>query len=368
MESLGASQTLIGFHGSLYGVLQLISSPIVGKLSDQFGRRRLLLTVLLLCSFSYFLFGLTDKLMIYFIFRIPSGLLKHSLSLGRACVADVSNEEERTGRMGLYNAISSIGFVIGPAIGGNLMAIGGFKLAVSMTSVVFLINFFVSWWLVHPNQHQSKDHQQVNREEFNFQLSQLFMKSSTWPRVSNLMVQRFLMSVSHMMLRSNFTLFLEHKFNAGPQMIGYVTSFSGIVNFATSIITGQVTRLYDDQVKLVFHSALLILASQIAINFASHFSVVILLLIPLSFASSIMRVVSVHLCLQRVSPREKGEVMGMGQSSIALARIVGPQTAGLAMEHSTQLSGTIGIGFAAVATGLTFRQTSKGNVKQLKAE
>ena len=248
------------------------------------------------------------------------------------------------------------------------MAKGGFKLAVSITSVIFLINFFVSWWLVHPDQHMSKDHEHgSNDESFSFRDSQAFMKSKTWPRVSRLMLQRFLMSVSHMMLRSNFTLFLEHKFNAGPQMIGYVTSFSGMVNFATSIITGRVTRLYSNQLKLMFHSALLILASQIAINIAPHFSFVILLLIPLSFASSIMRVVTVHLCLQKVSPREKGEVMGMGQSSLALARIVGPQTAGLAMEHSTQLSGTIGIGFAAVATGLIYKQTSK-DVKQLTAE
>ena len=100
------------------------------------------------------------------------------------------------------------------------------------------------------------------------------------------------------------------------------------------------------------------LASQIGLNFATHISFIFVLLIPFEFASSVMRVVVAHLLLQRVSPREKGEVLEMGQSSIALARIASPQLAGLAMEHSTMLPGTIEIAFAALASGLIYKRTA----------
>lgn len=245
---------------------------------------------------------------------------------------------------------------------------GGFKLAVSITAVVFFLNFLVSWWLVHPDQHMEDDHHHISSDDsFSFRDSMAFMRSKTWPRVSDVMLVRFVLSVSQIMIRSNFTLFLEHKFNAGPQIIGYITSFTGIISFASSLATGRITRLYSNESKLMFQAALLMLASQIGVNFAPHISVVILLLIPLSFGSSVLRVVTVHLCLREVSPREKGEVMGMGQSTLALARIVGPQLAGLAMEYSTDLPGTFGIVFAALATGLTYRHTSHG-VERAKTE
>ncbi|XP_062511178.1 uncharacterized protein LOC134187076 [Corticium candelabrum] len=255
-----------------------------------------------------------------------------------------------------YNAISSIGFVIGP---GNLMATtGGFKFAVTTTAFVFLINFIVSWWLVHPDQHTNKDHTNTDSDDtFSFKGSIAFMRSETWPKVSGLMLERFIISVSVLMLRSNFSLFLEHKYNAGLKIIGYIVSFSGVIVFGSAMITGFVTRMYGNESRLMFHSSLLMLASQIGLNFATHISFIFVLLIPFGFASSVMRVVVAHLLLQRVSPREKGEVIGMGQSSIALARIVSLQLAGLAMEHSTELPGTIGIAFAALASGLIYKRT-----------
>ncbi|XP_034153543.1 major facilitator superfamily domain-containing protein 9 isoform X1 [Esox lucius] len=141
VKDLGASPTVAGLVGSTYGILQLFSSTIVGSWSDVVGRRYSLLTCLLLSALGYGLLGMSTSITLFVLARIPVGLFKHSLSICRALLSDLVSEAERPLVMGHFNAASSVGFILGPVVGGYLTEHeGGFYTSSFTCSAIFLVN------------------------------------------------------------------------------------------------------------------------------------------------------------------------------------------------------------------------------------
>ncbi|KAG9492469.1 hypothetical protein GDO78_000785 [Eleutherodactylus coqui] len=141
MKSLGASPTTAGIIGSCYGILQLFSSSIVGSWSDIVGRRSALITCILISALGYGLLGLSINIYIYAIARIPVGIFKHSLSISKAFLSDLVSEKERPHVMGRFNSASSMGFILGPVVGGYLTELkGGFYITSFLCTCIFIIN------------------------------------------------------------------------------------------------------------------------------------------------------------------------------------------------------------------------------------
>lgn len=107
-----------GIVGSLYSILQFIFAPIWGQLSDQMGRRRLLLITLLGTCLSYVLWLMSDSLMLFLCARMIGGMMAGNLSIATAAMADLTTQENRGKGMALIGMAFSIGFIIGPVVGG----------------------------------------------------------------------------------------------------------------------------------------------------------------------------------------------------------------------------------------------------------
>ncbi|XP_055733615.1 major facilitator superfamily domain-containing protein 9-like isoform X2 [Salvelinus fontinalis] len=141
VKALGASPTVAGLVGSTYGILQLFSSTIVGSWSDVVGRRYSMLMCLLLSALGYCLLGMSTSIALFLLARIPVGLFKHSLSICRALLSDLVSEVERPLVMGHFNVASSMGFILGPVVGGYLTEHeGGFYISSFTCAAIFLLN------------------------------------------------------------------------------------------------------------------------------------------------------------------------------------------------------------------------------------
>ncbi|XP_042175815.1 major facilitator superfamily domain-containing protein 9 [Oncorhynchus tshawytscha] len=148
VKALGASPTVAGLVGSTYGILQLFSSTIVGSWSDVVGRRYSMLMCLLLSALGYGLLGMSTSIALFLLARIPVGLFKHSLSICRALLSDLVSEVERPLVMGHFNVASSMGFILGPVVGGYLTEHdGGFYTASFTCAAIFLLNTGLVWLL-----------------------------------------------------------------------------------------------------------------------------------------------------------------------------------------------------------------------------
>uniref|UniRef100_A0A4W5NXT1 Major facilitator superfamily domain containing 9 n=1 Tax=Hucho hucho TaxID=62062 RepID=A0A4W5NXT1_9TELE len=148
VKALGASPTVAGLVGSTYGILQLFSSTIVGSWSDVVGRRYSMLMCLLLSALGYCLLGMSTSIALFLLARIPVGLFKHSLSICRALLSDLVSEVERPLVMGHFNVASSVGFILGPVVGGYLTEHeGGFYTSSFTCATIFLLNTGLVWLL-----------------------------------------------------------------------------------------------------------------------------------------------------------------------------------------------------------------------------
>jgi len=119
-ESFGASDTVVGFLVASYAAAQLVGAPLLGRLSDRFGRRPILLVSLLGTLLSFLLLGFAKTLWVLFAARIFDGITGGNISVAQAYISDVTDEKSRAKGLGMIGAAFGLGFIFGPATGGFL--------------------------------------------------------------------------------------------------------------------------------------------------------------------------------------------------------------------------------------------------------
>ncbi|XP_061698469.1 major facilitator superfamily domain-containing protein 9 isoform X2 [Syngnathoides biaculeatus] len=341
--------------GSTYGVLQLFSSTIVGSWSDVVGRRQSLLTCLLLSAFGYGLLGMSTSIAFFVLSRVPVGLFKHSLSICRALLADLVTEAERPLVMGHFNAASSVGFILGPVVGGYLTEHdGGFYTCAFSCAAIFLINAGLVWVLpwgdVLPdcdgtadarkpvgNGSPAPDPRTPPVRPVWRQLSPVGSRiravasSDMW----DLFLVRLLMAVAIMLYYSNFSLAMEERFSLKPKTTGYLISYSSTLGALAGFLVGPVTRLYgNNMAALLLHSTLL--TCLLISLYAAAQGVWQVLLTSTFFAVSttVGRTGITDLELRRGGARASGTLIGAGQSVNAVGRVLAPVLSGISQEFS----------------------------------
>nr|XP_057938735.1 major facilitator superfamily domain-containing protein 9 isoform X2 [Doryrhamphus excisus]XP_057938736.1 major facilitator superfamily domain-containing protein 9 isoform X2 [Doryrhamphus excisus] len=407
VKALGASPTVAGIVGSTYGVLQLFSSTIVGSWSDVVGRRQSLLTCLLLSALGYSLLGMSTTIALFVLSRIPVGLFKHSLSICRALLSDLASEAERPLVMGHFNAASSVGFILGPMVGGYLTEHeGGFYTSAFVCAAIFLTNAGLVWmlpWrdiLLHcngtgksvtngssANSHAPSDrdptlevqskqagdgrwwHDASSLQPAWRQLSsvgsriRMVASSDMW----DLFLVRLLMAVAIMLYYSNFSLAMEERFSLKPKTTGYLISYSSTLGALAGFLVGPVTKLYgNNMAALLLHSTLL--TCLLIFIYAAAPSVWQVLLTSTFFAISttIGRTCITDLELQRGGVRASGTLIGAGQSVTAVGRVLAPLLSGVTQEFSPCGPPSLGVLLALAAVGMLLVRIPKWNKKSTK--
>ncbi|KAA0716003.1 Major facilitator superfamily domain-containing protein 9 [Triplophysa tibetana] len=411
VKSLGASPTVAGIVGSTYGVLQLFSSTVVGGWSDVVGRRYSLLTCLLLSAFGYGLLGLSSSIALFVLARIPVGLFKHSLSICRALLSDLVSEKERPLVIGHFNAASSVGFILGPVVGGYLTEHeGGFYLSSFVCAGIFLLNAGLVWMLPwnetlnHHTDTNANSNSKTSKPSNGFQNSldknhiqhhnasqvcsqtdrdwkgrdaSLFQQvwrqlTSVWMQICtvgssdlwDVFLVRLLMALSIMLYYSNFSLAMEERFQLKPKETGYLISYSSTLGALAGVLVGPVTHLYGNNMSaLLLHSTML--TSTLIFLYATAPNIWQVLLSSTFFAisTSIGRTCITDLELQHGGVQSSGTLIGAGQSVTAVGRVLAPLLSGLAQEFSPCGPPSLGVVLALIAVGLLLVRTPEWNSK-----
>lgn len=383
VKFLGASPTVAGIVGSTYGILQLFSSTIVGSWSDVVGRRYSLLTCLLLSAFGYCLLGMSTSIALFVLARIPVGLFKHSLSICRALLSDLVSESERPVVMGHFNAASSVGFILGPVVGGYLTEQdGGFYTSAFTCAAIFVLNAGLVWMLpwnetiincngtnsgctncpdcskrakvtqngspdniLYPEPKPEAEEPQRGFKWREVSLLQPVLRqlSSVGSRIRtvassdmwDLFLVRLLMAVAIMLYYSNFSLAMEERFSLKPKMTGYLISYSSMLGALSGFLVGPVINLYGNHVPaLLFHSTVLTFSLIFLYATAASVWQVVLTSSFFAMSTSVGRTCITDLELQRGGVQSSGTMIGAGQSVTAVGRVVAPLLSGLAQEFN----------------------------------
>lgn len=240
VESLTADPTAAArYYGALFTVftlMQFLCAPGLGALSDQFGRKPILLLSLVGAAFSYLMMALAPSLAWLFIARALAGIAGASITVASAYIADVSTAETRAQNFGLLGAAFGLGFIFGPALGGLL---GNFDLRLPFyaAAAVSALNALYGLIAVPESHHHS------NRRRFTLSKANPFYWIAIlkrYPVIMGLAVTLILTSLAQNSLHSVWVLFTEYRFHWTPGQNGLALAFVGL---SAAVVQGGLIRV-----------------------------------------------------------------------------------------------------------------------------
>ncbi len=165
----GATPFVVGILQATYPMMQFLGAPVLGRLSDRFGRKPILLVSQLGTFAGFVLLGFANMLWLLFLSRIIDGLSGANMSTAQAAIADSTSEKNRTQGLGLIGAAFGVGFILGPIIAYIVLALsGGDYRAVALTAAAFsLASILMTTFWFHETHHEGS-HPGPNRSPFNF--------------------------------------------------------------------------------------------------------------------------------------------------------------------------------------------------------
>lgn len=349
----GAAGIALGWLTSAYAICQLIAAPGLGALSDRYGRRPILLICLLGSAVGYLVFGLGGSLWVLFAGRIIDGITGGNISVAFAYIADITPPDERGKLFGLLGAISGIGFIVGPAIGGLLSRFGYevplfFAAAITFANTIFGL-FFMPESLVPEQRTKSIRLNNLNPVG-------ILGKVLAIPQLRGLMIVIFLFSVPFAAMQSNLGLFAHDTLNWDAATTGSLFAMVGITDILVQgILLGRLLKFMGEARVALFGLFCEIVGYLLIASIAVIGSPVLLFIGTIIFAmgDGLLGPSISGLISRAADEKSQGQVQGGNQAIQALARVGGPVLGGEMYARFGHPSPYLaGAGIVAVALGV----------------
>jgi MFS transporter, DHA1 family, tetracycline resistance protein len=338
----GATPSQVGLLFASYSVMQLIFAPVLGRLSDKYGRRPILLISLLGTSVGFLILGFATTLWMLFVGRIIDGISGGNISTAQAYIADITTKENRAKGMGLIGAAFGLGFVFGPAIGGILSRWGinvPFLFAGGLAFLNAILLYFALPETVTPD-HPARTSAAAGRGW------QQLIGALRNPQLGFVLTIYFLSIVAFSIMTATFSLFMMFRLGYDAFHNGWVFAFVGIISaIIQGGLIGKLVKRFGEPL-LVIIGGLLFSASLLAIPFVTA-ATGLLAILTLGAATAIGQALSApslsSLASKSAGAGEQGGVLGVMQSVASLARAVGPSLAAVLIHSAVAHVGYDGV-------------------------
>jgi MFS transporter, DHA1 family, tetracycline resistance protein len=319
---------IFGVFGTVWALMQFVFSPVLGALSDRFGRR----TVILLSNFGlgldYILMAMAPTLAWLFVGRVVSGITAASFSTAGAYIADVTPPEKRAAGFGLLGAAFGLGFILGPAIGGLLGSINP-RLPFWFAAGLSLLNALYGLFVL-PESLPRERRAAFAWKRANPVGALTFLRSQS--ALIGLAGVLFLGYIAHEVLPSTFVLYAGYRFAWDERTIGLFMAGIGAGGmFVGMVLTGRVVRLLGER-----HTLLLGLLSgtlAFALYGLAPAGVFLLLGLPMQSLWGLGGPAAQGLMTERVHPSAQGQLQGALSSLRGIAGLIGPGLFTLTFAH-----------------------------------
>jgi DHA1 family tetracycline resistance protein-like MFS transporter len=329
-ESFGASATTVGFLVAIYAAGQMFSAPLLGRLSDRYGRRPFLIISILGGAISFFMLGLATNLTMLFIARLVAGMTAGNISVAQAYITDITDTKNRSRGLGLIGAAFGLGFVIGPAMGGLLSQWGYFVpsfVAAGIASINFVV---VILWLPESLTKERKDEiASQNNPPISIKSVRQAMAR---PVVGTLLQTRLFYGFAFALFQSVFALYGQYRFGLNAQNTGYVLAYVGVISVITQGgLVGKITDRFADR-KIILVSTAIIAISFLAWAFAPSIPILLLILLPIAMNAGILNTVINTALTKAVPSIEFGGILGLSAALESATRVIAPSLGGFLLE------------------------------------
>ncbi len=289
-----------------------------------------------------------------FYFSPSAGLLKHGQSISKAYLTDVTSDKDRHAVLGRFNSISSLGFIFGPLISGYFANIDpSLKLSIFFGSIVFGLDMLLI--LLFLPSLKTITYKDDSTSIFNFRSivdSVNIFRGLHVREMIDILLVRFLLAFAVIMFRSNFPVLLDKHYHSDPSTLGKILSFNGVISALSALSCGYLSSFYSKPITQVTHFSILLMISIVFSTLSPSLFILILCLVPMSMATSNLRICMLNMMLQRGRETEKGAIIGVGASIASLSRMLAPGIVGVAQEYSSEMVGYICAALTFLAVGI----------------
>jgi DHA1 family tetracycline resistance protein-like MFS transporter len=328
--------TYFGYFISVYALMQFLASPLLGSLSDRFGRRPVLLVSLLGAGLDYILMAFAGSMPLLFIGRVISGLTGASMTVASSYMADISNDTNRTANFGLIGASFGVGFIVGPVLGGFVGSFGH-QYPFLLASVLSLSNFFFGLFVLPESLPENK-RRKVDLHRMNpfKSLGKILFKS---PMVIFIWMYLLINLAGHSH-PSIWTLYTQYKFKWTSMQVGLSLAAVGVSfgigqGFTTRLLVPRLGEMKSVIIGTSLHVASYIAYALITQGWMVYVAISLFTLVGITMPS-LQTLIS-----QKTPTEEQGELQGSLVSIGSLTAVIGPLFYTKLFSHFTSAESSI---------------------------
>jgi len=318
-----ASSVVVGMLIASNAVTKVLGAPVLGRLSDRFGRKPLLVISIAGTLVSFLILGWAGALWMLFLGRMLDGLLGGNVSLAQAYISDSTEKEERTDALGLIGASFGLGFIIGPALGGVLSAGGNYALPSFAAAGLAAVNLAgVLLWLPESLPPEARS-ESLDETKGEFSL-QALVKALRRPCVGPLLIVVLIYGLAFTMFETMFSLFAQKKLGLTAQTTSFVLAYVGVL---IVLMQGVGIRFLTDRFRdkeLIFAGAGVLALGLVGWGLSPSLPWLLASMVPLSLASGMLRVSLDSALTKSVYQDEVGGLLGLSSSLNSFTRVVSP--------------------------------------------
>jgi len=308
-----------GLFGTVWALMQFLFSPLLGALSDRYGRRPVILLSNFGLGLDYLLMALAPTISWLFVGRVISGITSASFSTAGAYIADVTPPEKRAASFGILSAAFGLGFVLGPALGGLLGGINP-RLPFWVAGGLSLINAMYGLFVLPESLPRER------RASFSWQranaLGSLKLLRSH-PELLGLSMVNFLRNVAHSVMPSTFVLYAGYRYGWDARTVGIFLAGVGVSSMIVGMgLVGPIVARFGERRALV--AGFVFGSFGYAIVGLAPNGVALVMALPLQALWGLAGPAAQGLMTRRVHPSEQGQLQGAQSSIMGIAGLIGP--------------------------------------------
>jgi len=317
--SLSVAAEYGGYLMVVFAIAQFLFSPIIGGVSDQYGRRPVLLISLLGLGTDYIFLSFAPSIFWLFIGRIIAGISGASVTTAMAYIADISEPKKKAQNFGLVGAAFGIGFILGPVIGGISGSLGT-RVPFMISAGLALINFIYGFFFL-PESLASDRRRKFSLKRAN-PIGSL-ANIAKYPSIIGLLATLLLVDIANHSVHSNWSFYVIEKFRWNSTLIGYSL---GVVGLAVAVVQGVLIRVIVPRIgqkNAIYTGLTLYFTGFICFAFASSGLWMMLFILPYVLAG-IGDPAMQSILSNQVPENAQGELQGITTGLQSLAAIIGP--------------------------------------------
>lgn len=320
----GGTTFLVGTIIASFSLFQFLFAPILGRLSDKYGRRPVLILSSLLNSISYFTIFFFPHLWVLFFARMLAGIGSANISVAQAYIADSSSAHERTKTLGMMGAVFGLGFIVGPLLGGIASSKFSISAAFIIPAVLSLMNALLIYLILPESNKALKKY--IKIELFNFRVTREVMKPKN---IAFLLLLFFFVNFALALIVGVFALLGHQRFGWNEGQNGMFFGLIGLSSFTTQAFVIRQLIKKMSEVQLIKLGLAVFSVSIVTMGLSPFVWLTILSGIATPFSVSMMMINTQSLISLESKPEDQGIVLGTAQSFGSLGMILGPLVAGV---------------------------------------